>query len=78
MAFFLGALASRYENPKLKVFMFKTIIRKILLWMDRCRESDQHVCKGVRLIGGGGPTVTVGDFTYINDAKLYCWKAGFN
>lgn len=58
--------------------MFKTILRKILLRLDQYREPNGLVVKGVRLIGGGSPTVTVGDYTYINDAKLYCWRKGFN
>jgi acetyltransferase-like isoleucine patch superfamily enzyme len=51
-------------------------VRKILRYFVR-KNGEPDSNTNITVIGGGNPTVTVGEFTYINQAKLYCWKPGF-
>lgn len=49
------------------------LIKKIVKYKEKPLNKDINI----DCIGGGNPIVNVGMHTYINSAKLYCWKPGY-
>ena len=54
--------------------MTRRVLSFIRFLTERLSRDSSSADVNLRLIGGGKPLVSIGDHTYINSARLYCWK----
>jgi acetyltransferase-like isoleucine patch superfamily enzyme len=56
--------------------MFRKVIVNILNRIRFRMQGSREL--GIEIIGGGSPNISVGNESYINGLKLYCWKQGYS
>ncbi|BCO27356.1 2,3,4,5-tetrahydropyridine-2,6-dicarboxylate N-acetyltransferase [Rhodoferax lithotrophicus] len=54
--------------------MARNILYRTLKKFGFKKEKSNDI--NIKLIGGGRPTITINEHTYINKANLYCWRTG--